>query len=506
MARVSKKNRSRRGAPAVPTAAAAGQAPSRRSPADELAGLLTAIASGDPLRAELETATWMGIPHAVGKADADDAELFIKELLVDAASGARTPEAAALLRVVASLGTPATKRAASQGLARLTAAGIYPPEWVTEVGKPVPVRAWHRYDVFGDDEVIAVTFGYGETIHGMLVHVDLTGMPTAMRVGVTLNPAALIESMTREDDPFDRHEDIGLGEARRRMEEPLARCEQQPEPGVSPDTLVYLPVARSRVRRLPADGAGPVPVFSGADRAQAVDDFLNSPLASQAVAADAESTRFWAEVLTGYSSRIAGEPPTQAGPRRLAHILLGHVPNTFTLSPAQREHLEPAVTAWTRWAAERQGLDEAATAHLVERVPRVLDRFSSAYDDPEAVAARAYLADLATSDADVSWLAGQLARRMFAVPMRGPEDPGPDVSDRDGRRALAEEEFAGCTPPGGMTSEQFVAAADRVISELWDDDPAETFARARRMFASGVDRHDIIHALAEARDSSTVPP
>jgi hypothetical protein len=504
MAQVSKKTRSRRGAPAASAAAAAGQAPSRRGPADELARLLSAISAGDPLRAELETATWMGIPHAVGKADADDTEVFIRELLVDGAVSVRTPEAAALLRVVASLGTPLTKRAASQGLARLTAAGIYPPEWVTEVGKPVPVRAWRRYDVFGDDEVIAVTFGYGDAVHGILVQVDLTGMPMAMRVGVTLNPAALIESMTREDDPFDRHEDIGLAEARRRMEEPLAQCEAEPDPGVDRDTLLYLPVVRSRVRRLPADGSEQLPVFTAADRAAAADDFLESLFASEAVAADAESTRFWAEVLTGYSSRIAGEPPARVGPRKLAHILLGHVPNTFSLSPAQREQLEPAVTAWTRWAAEQQGLDDAATAHLLDSVPRVVERFSPAYDDPKAVAARAYLADLATSDADVSWLAGQLARRMFAVPMRGPEDLGPDVSDQDGRRALAKEEFAGCTPPSGMTSEQFVAAADRVISELWHDDPAETFATARRLFAGGVDRHDIIHALAEAKDSSAV--
>ena len=51
-----------------------------------------------------------------------------------------------------------------------------------------------------------------------------------------------------------------------------------------------------------------------------------------------------------------------------------------------------------------------------------------------------------------------------------------------------------------MTSEQFVAAADRVISELWYDDPEATFQAARRLFAGGVDRHDIIHALAEPKD------
>jgi len=79
-----------------------------------------------------------------------------------------------------------------------------------------------------------------------------------------------------------------------------------------------------------------------------------------------------------------------------------------------------------------------------------------------------------------------------------------DVSDPAERRALIEAEFAGCAPPSGMTSEQFVAAADQVISELWHDDPEATFATARHLFADGVDWHDIIHALVEAHDSSAV--
>jgi hypothetical protein len=524
---VSKKTRPRRPAPAGRAAATASAAPGGTAPAasggtapaapgrtapaapDELAGLMTAISAGDPLRAELETASWMGLPHAVGRASAEDTETFVQEVLVQGAVRKRTPEAAALLRVLMSLGTPATKRVASQGLARLTNAGIYPPDWVTQVSKPVPVQAWRRYDPFGDDEFIAVTFGYGEAQHGIVVQVDLTGLPLAVMVGVVADPANLIEAMNREDDPFARHEGIGLAEARRRTEAPLARCDQETNPGVSRDTLIYLPIARSRVRRLPTDDAEQATVFTAADRAAAVDDFLNGPLAAEALAAEAlppealaadpGSMRFWAEVLTGYSSRMTGEPPGQVGPRKLAHILLGHVPNTFTLSPAQREHLEPAVTAWTRWAAQHQGLDEAATARLTERVPQVVSRFDEAYDDPEAVAARGYLTDLAASDADVAWLARQLARRVFALPIEG-ADQG-DVSNPAGRRALVEAEFAACAPPGDMTSEQFVAAADRVISELWHNDPEATFQTARRMFADGADRHDIIHALVQAQDS-----
>jgi hypothetical protein len=226
---------------------------------------------------------------------------------------------------------------------------------------------------------------------------------------------------------------------------------------------------------------------------------MKSPLAADAVAADEESTRFWAEVLTGYSSRVPGEPPGQVGPRKLAHILLGHVSNTFVLSAAQRQHLEPAVTAWTRWSAAYRGLGEAEAARLVEHLPDMFGRFDEAYHQPDAVAVRGYVSDLATSDADVSWLARNVGRRMFALPM--PDHSGPsqrDVGDPADRRALIEAEFGGCTPPDGLTSEQFVDAVYGVISELWGEGSDETFKTANRLFAEGVSRHDILHRLAGA--------
>ena len=39
-------------------------------------------------------------------------------------------------------------------------------------------------------------------------------------------------------------------------------------------------------------------------------------------------------------------------------------------------------------------------------------------------------------------------------------------------------------------------AAYRVIEELWRDEDSPTFQTARRMFADGVSRHEIIHHLA----------
>jgi hypothetical protein len=460
-----------------------------------LTSLWEGVASGDPLQAELETATCMAFPYVLGQRDPADVESFIATVLVNGAVRRRTPDGAALLRLLMTLGTAATRRAASRALAELTGEGIYPPEWVTEIGKAAPGQAWRRYDVFGDDEAIAVTFSYGEAEHGIVVQVDLAGIPVATTIGVSSNAAKLIEAISGNNEEFDRSEQISLAEARVRMLRPLDRAGRDESPKLSPSSIAYLPVARSRVRRLPDGDGGPRTVYTAADRAAAVEEFMASPEAAEAVAADEASTRFWAEVLTGYSGRIPGEPPDQVGPRKLAHILLGHVPNTFVLTPAQRGHLEPAVTAWIRWSAARRELGEAGTAVLMEQLPRVLSRFGEAYDDPDAVAIRGYASGLATSAADVSWLSDSVGRRMFALPI--PDQHAPlDLADPADRRRLVAEEFGACTPPSGMTSEEFVDAAYRVIEELWQDEDNPAYQAASRLFAEGISRHDIIHRLA----------
>ena len=485
----------------------ASTAPARLTPAEQaqanaiadevLSGLWAGIESGDPLRAELETATCLAIPRVLGQQDPGENETFIATVLVGGAARRRNPDGAALLRMLMALGTPETKRAASQALAELTGAGIYPPDWVTEAGKVTPGQAWRRYDVFGDDEAIAVTFGYGEAEHGIVVQVDLAGIPVATMIGMATDGARLIGAISADDKEFDRSERISLAEARRRLLVPLGRADRDPSVELSTQSRAYLPLARSRARRLPADDTQSGPVFTAADRAAAVDEFMKSPLAAGAVAADEESTRFWAEVLTGYSSRVPGEPPAQVGPRKLANILLGHVPNTFVLSPAQRGHLEPAVTAWVRWSAGRRDLGEAATSVLLEQMAKVLSQFGRAYADPDAIAIRGYASGLAAGDADVSWLSEQVGRRMFALPL--PERHGPlDLADPAGRRSLVEAEFGQCTPPAGLSREEFVEAAYRVIEDLWRDDENPTYQAADRMYSEGVSRHDLIHHLAGA--------
>ena len=147
---MSKKTKPRRRTPAsqartTSQARAAGAAPASTGPAstapasltpaeqaqanaiaDEvLSGLWAGIESGDPLRAELETATCMAFPYVLGQRDPADIESFIDTVLVQGARRRRNPDGAALLRLLMALGTPKTRRAASRALAELTGEGIY---------------------------------------------------------------------------------------------------------------------------------------------------------------------------------------------------------------------------------------------------------------------------------------------------------------------------------------------------------------------------------------------
>ena len=73
--------------------------------------------------------------------------------------------------------------------------------------------------------------------------------------------------------------------------------------------------------------------------------------------------------------------------------------------------------------------------------------------------------------------------------------PGQAVGEHAAGRLVAEE-FGECTPPSGMTSEEFVEAAYRVVEELWRDEDNATYQTASRLFADGMSRHDVIHRLA----------
>jgi hypothetical protein len=461
-----------------------------------MAELWTSISSGDVLNAEMQASSLIALPLLT---DATDAESdLLAAALVSAAEGhAHEPEGAAFLRLLMALGPRTVKRQASEALADFTDQGIYPPEWVSGIGKPTPGRAYRGRDMFGDHEVILVTFSYADAEHALLVSLDLAELPTVVSVGLTTDVPRLLKFFEDDDEFIERLEPIALSEARRRVEVPLAQAGQDPDVELDGATLLDLPLARSRVRRLPAPEPGPAVTYTAADRAAAVDDFLHSPEA--AAAGTPEVALFWAQALTGYSSRVPDEPPAQTGRYKLGAALLVYVASTFTLSAGQFDGMGPAVTAWARWAARRQGLDEASTGTLMTHLVTVLDDFQSVYDDPVNVAGRGYVRDIAAPDADATWLADCRARRELAAPLpedRAPDDATVDPANSDGRAVLVASEFGGCDLEGADPDE-FLAAVSQVVEELWHDDPPATWQAGKSLLAQGHDPHDAIHFLAE---------
>ena len=463
-----------------------------------LAQLWESIKAGDVLDAEVQASELLALPSMSD----DDEESHARVAAGLIGQGARVlapPEQAAFLRLLVALGTRAVKREASEELADLAAEEVYPPEWVTRIGKAVPGRAYRARDAYGDQELIAVTFSYGDAEHLIMVAVDLAELPAVVMAGLSKNPDTFLKGI-RDDDAFGAHvEPIALAEARQRVEGPLAGYRPAGDFDLDAASMFALPLIRSRLRRLPAPERAAVVTYTAAGRAATVTEFLASPLAAEAGHPDV--ARFWAQVLTGYSSRRPGEAPATVGRFRLTAALLGHVPRTFTLSPEQRDGMRQAVLAWTRWAAARQGVDEDATATLLTHLGGKLDDFAVVYDDPEAAALRGYVQDLATPDGDLVQLAELRARRELAAPEPGDRDPDDediDASQPAGRATLTEREFASCAP-AGPAGDQFMAAAKRVVEELWQDSPPATWQAGKDLLDQGLDRHDVIHRLAEAR-------
>jgi hypothetical protein len=463
-----------------------------------LAELWQSISAGDVLSAEVQASSLIALPLLTGGTDAEH-DMLAAALVAAAKTRGYEPAGAAYLRLMMALGPRALKRRASDALGDFTSQDVYPPEWVNGIGKPVPGQAYRGRDQFGDHEVVFVTFGYAGVEHALLVSIDLAELPTVVSVDLVRDVPRALKFFADGDGLIERLEPVTLPEARRRIEAPLARAGQDADAEFDATTLLALPLARSRVRRLPAPEPGLAVTYTAADRAAAVDDFLRSPEAADA--GDPDAARFWAQVLTGYSSRVTDEPPAQAGRHKLGAALLVHAAGTFTLSGGQADGMRPAVSAWTRWAARRQGLDQQAADTLMTHLESVLGNFPAAYGDPVNVVARGYVRDIAAPDADAAWLAGCRARRELAAPLpenRAPDDAAVDPADPAGRAVLVASEFGPCDP-GGTDPDEFMAAVSRVVEELWHGAPPATWQAGKRLLAEGHDPHDVIHLLSQSR-------
>ena len=101
-----------------------------------------------------------------------------------------------------------------------------------------------------------------------------------------------------------------------------------------------------------------------------------------------------------------------------------------------------------------------------------------------------------------AWLADQLARREFAAPFPGDREPEHRrTSTRPTRTAgprSPSAEFAECGG-GGADTIKLLTAVPRVVEEIWHDNPATTWEKAKKLLADGYSRHEVLHPAGGLR-------
>lgn len=171
----------------------------------------------EPLDAELWGSDMLG---ALSRTVARPADLMseLASSLVPAAEREATPQALALLRVLAALGSAELRTTSTQSAERIKALGIADPDWARGLGTPEPGACWHYADVSGQQESLTATFAYGTKEHALSVLID-HNQGGKIRDAWAGDAAGLLDKtwLAAENDPGVEFEKIGAAEAGDRL-------------------------------------------------------------------------------------------------------------------------------------------------------------------------------------------------------------------------------------------------------------------------------------------------
>ncbi len=221
---------------------------------------------------------------------------------------------------------------------------------------------------------------------------------------------------------------------------------------------------------------------------------------------DADAVAACARLVARLMGEIDGQPG-RVSPAKLELLLDERLPEVLDEDDPEWEVLPAVLRAWVGWAAERAGLSPSARAVLDEAADAFLEGLAAGVPEELLEA----LLDDVPDDITPEEMSEILARRTFAV--GGPlilDDDGEltiDPADPD-QRALAirrehpEYAEALADPVGdalvdGTNPRLHLALHEIVANQLWDAEPPGVWPAALRLFASGMDRHDVLHALGE---------
>ena len=490
---------------------------SRRRDDDVVAGLLREIgrdlaAADDALDAELAVSIHAGAWWDLDLADADPEVEVGERLVAYAASRRGSRPALALLRVLAEIGTPGQRTAAAAGAAALAESGVPDPAWVDDLSRVEHTGTWAQGDVFGDQTGILLLFDRPGRPHGIMVLVDHTLGGIAKDAVVIDDPSSAVDDLRAMADDLLRVRELSADEAAAVLVPAFAATDIGRDLPLDDDFHDTRALALARLRLLPAPPAvAPAPEQAHDDPARVAAEFLASDARPPAADADpdADPVAACARLVARLMADIDGDP-ARVSPAKLDILMTVLFPAALddATDPDPVDAVLPVVLpAWVGWAADRAGLSAPARDALADTVEELLSDAGADIPD-ELVDA---LLDEVPEDLTADELTDVLRRRTFA--MGSPtavvdgEELAIDPSDPDERglviRGEHPEYAAALADPfhdaevDGVNPRLHVAMHEMVANQLWDGEPAELWPAAQRLLDSGMDRHDVLHALAD---------
>ena len=214
----------------------------------------------DQLSAELCGAEFLGEIRRGTPEDADLTALLLE--LTEQAAGMATPQALAMLRVLAAVGPPEVRPAAQAVGDRMVAGGLTDLPWVRGLGSPRPGPCFSYSDDFGAQQSLAIMFAYGRKRHAFVVLIDHDlggGVKDCFVTDQTSWLRAQYRLIGRE--PGVQYRDHQAADARAILDRALAGEPCPVEPDQVEDVGAYLDLLRERTELLPEGGT--VPALQG---------------------------------------------------------------------------------------------------------------------------------------------------------------------------------------------------------------------------------------------------
>ena len=332
------------------------------------------LAAGGPLAAEVWASGMLSVWSDDRSWRRQDGSTGFAGTLVRYAATLRSPEAAALLAATAGVASGPLAKSAAMAADDLRCAGVPAPAWLELVGRAQPTEAWVGTDVYGDQDILIIGFGYEgrgalpmEERHTVCVLIDhnLEGAAKDAYPAADL-PVTLARWRDTEANGIHLRQ-VSLSEAAGR----LADAMSGPPPAVGRLAELWALLA-ARLAVMPSPERA-VPRGHDEQFEEAiVAGFLESPEAAGLLFEPRVTDlcrRLVAYRCDPGAAGTSDADPLRWSPTLVARYLLDAIPVTAAdLDPVDLMAIPDVLTAWTRYAARTRGTTQKALTRTLAAI------------------------------------------------------------------------------------------------------------------------------------------